>query len=181
MGVIVDLARARRRIERRLLVAVDDVLFPWLGQTRFTTDAGIGVEYVAASALADPARDADLWIGRYRPSAPGRRLFFQTLRDETFEFDTQYRIWRNAELVWTEPLVDLGTPSSGERGVLRTGEGAALLFAARVDDGWHLRVAATAPLVLVGQFPRLPGGAAIPNGWLTMVRPARREQVGGAS
>lgn len=172
MGEVVQLDPQTAK-GHRLLVAVEDELFPFLSTTTFITDEHI-VEYVPASSLQDPDSEADIWLGRYVPSAPGRKLFFQTLSGAVYESDGSGLVWRGGELVWTEPLADFGVADTSERGLLRTGHPAALLFLAPVDDGWHARVRVTSPVLLVAHPPRLDRSVLVPRGWLGLAK-ARRE------
>lgn len=163
----------------RVLVAVDDDLFMWLPEPHAFDVDGLRVEYVAASTLADPDRDADLWIGRYQPSAPGRSLFFQTLSGATYETDSERRVWRAGALVFPGALVDCGVSRTNERGILRTGEPAALLFMAHAEDGWRIRVRVTTPVLLLADVPAHAERFAPPPRWLSLARQLLRE--GGTS
>lgn len=158
----------------RVLVAVEDELFGFLSTTSFTTEGQL-VEYVPAGALEHPDTEADIWLGRYAPSAPGRRLFFQTLSGAVYECDDAGLVWRGGELVWTEPLADFGVAGTSERGIIQTGRSAALLFMEPVDDGWHVRVRVTTPVLLVAHAPTLGGAVPVPRGWLSLAqdRPGR--------
>lgn len=174
MGEITKFPGAHRSNGRRVVVAIDDALFAMLPASELQSD-GLAVIYVPASSLADPNTDADLWLGKYAPSAPGRVLFFQTASGATYEIDEQLRVWRSGEPVYTEPLADFGTPDTGERGVLRTGQRAALLFLTRLGDGWHARIRLTTPVVLCSRPPEVGGRRPVPSGWLALARRSGHE------
>lgn len=178
MAEVIDLA-TRRTDGPRLVVAVDDPLFLLLPEPRTFDAGGVRVIYVAASSLADPDRDADLWIGRYVPSAPGRSLLFQTVSAATYETDEQRRIWRGGEPVFDGTLVDCGVPATNERGTLRVGHAAALLFVSDAAGGWHLRVRVTTPVLLLARVPA-PGlrVAPPPPRWLALARQLLRQADG---
>jgi hypothetical protein len=169
MAEVIELA-TRRAESPRLLVAVDDPLYAMLPDPRSFEADGVRVTYVPASSLADPDRDADLWIGRYEPSAPGRRLLFQTMSGATYEGDERRRVWRGGELVHPGALLDFGVPATNERGTLRSGESAALLFMTPRDDGWHLRIRVTSPVLLVAHLPAPADRFAPPPRWLKLAR-----------
>jgi hypothetical protein len=156
----------------RIVIAVADELYALLPTNDFTTD-GYRVVYVPASSLADPAREADLWIGRYAPSAPGRSLFFQTVSGATYEADEEGRVWRNGLLAWDGALLDFGDPATGEQRILRAGHPAALLFAARVAHGVRLRVRRTTPVILVGTPPALAMRPTFARNWLRIAGASR--------
>lgn len=174
---IVRLDERRSGNGHRLLVAVEDALFEFLPEPRFFDAKDVRVEYVAASSLTDPETDADLWIGRYMPSAPGRSLMFQTTSGATYETDGERRVWRRGQLVFPGTLIDFGVPGTNERGTLRTGHEAALLFVAPQELGWHVRVRVTTPVLLIAHLPPLDARAPIPRGWLSLARRQLTDQT----
>lgn len=177
MTQILNLDDFRPKAVARIVVAVDDALYLFLHEKSFVCGEH-AVEYVPASSLEDPNTEADLWIGRYTPSAPGRRLFFQTVSGAVYEFDERGLIYRSGELVWSEPIADFGIAATNERGVLRIGHEAALLFLGPVDDGWHVRVRVTTPVLLVAHLPRLHWRSPIPRGWLALAARRRHGAAG---
>lgn len=168
MSEVIPFPRPHKDNGRRIIVAIDDELFPMLATPSFEA-SGYEVRYVPASSLADPSVEADLWLGKYEPSAPGRALLLQTASGATYEIDEERRVWRSGELVWTEPLADFGVADTGERGIIRMGHQAGFLFLSKTDGGWHLRIRVTSPVVLVGRFPDLLR-TPVPSGWLALAR-----------
>ena len=179
VGLMGDLIALDDRLGRRVRIAVDDELFQWLPEPRSFEVGGVRVEYVAASTLTDPDREADLWVGRYAPTAPDRSLLFQTSGAQ-YEADPLRRVWRAGELVHPGALVDFGVPTTNERGILRSGQPAALLFMSPAEGGWHLRVRVTTPLLLVARLPARADRFAPPPHWLSLARRLLRAQDGEA-
>jgi hypothetical protein len=169
MAEVIEL-ESRRSDGPRVIVAVDDALYAMLPEPRSFEANGARIVYVPASSLGDPDREADLWIGRYTPSAPDRRLLFQTVSGATYETDGRRRVWRSGALVHPGALVDCGVPRTDERGVIRRGEPAALLFMSGDRDGWHLRVRVTTPVLIVARIPASAEPFAPPPRWLRLAR-----------
>lgn len=153
---------------QRVVIALDDPLLALMPAPRSFDADGHRVVYVPASSFEDPAREADLWIGRYAPSAPGREFFFQTASGAVYERDEYSTVWRNGVRVTNEPLVDYGVPETRQRGLLRTGRPAALLFLLRERDGWRARLRVTTPVLLIGRLPGRPRERAVPPAWLSL-------------
>jgi hypothetical protein len=180
MGELIRLEERRRTDGPRVLIALEDALFVWMPEPHSFVVDQTCVVYVAAGTLNDPEHEADLWVGRYVPSAPGRSLLFQTLSGATYETDADRRIWRGGELVSAGTLIDFGVPETSEIGILRTRRSAALLFMTPARNGWRLRVRVTTSLLLIGHLPSIPRRPPAPPAWLSAARQLLANRNGAA-
>ncbi len=178
MTELIGTGQCGRTDGERILVAVEDELFALLPEPHSFVTNGTRVVYVSASTLRDPNSEADLWLGRYTPSMPGRSLLFQTVSGATYETDQERRVWRDGELVFAGALVDCGVPATNERGILRTGHAAALLFVASGADGWRLRVRVTTPVLLLARVPSPSARFPSPPRWLSLAHTVLRDGNG---
>jgi hypothetical protein len=167
-------ARSQRRAremggERLFVIGLDDTLFetvPAAGREPHEGEDDLCVEYVRGSELRELGTGADLWIGPYEPSAPGRRLLFVTQAPETFEQDDAGFVYMDGDQVWDEPLLGCGVPGPLQDRTLRLGSPVALLFGSRVAGGWSLRIRVAPPLVLLASRPDVYERGIWVPGWL---------------
>jgi hypothetical protein len=161
------------RQKTKLIVAVDDSLFPFLPEADVThlTSDGRAIQFVPASAFSDPA-DADLYVGDYVPSARGRRFLMQLDSGAVYEVDDDGRVVVDGkELVpgarTPYRLVACADAQTG-KGNIAIGRVVALLLMAEDADGVDLAIRLAGPVVVAGGVPHRVH-RRVPAGWARLV------------
>jgi hypothetical protein len=132
---------------------------------------GAAVEVVKASALEDPDREADVWLGRYAPTTPTCEQVVTYVEGDQFAVFEQDRatgaVYRGGKLVWPSAPIVVATMKGGTK--LRPGGDAALYFA----QGPQTRITTIPDVLLVHrQFtvrPAAPGETVVGN-WVGRAR-----------
>lgn len=147
-----------KRLRRPLLVTLDDELFALLAVPTVGMPDNTELTCVPASSLSDPDRDADMWLGRYVPSAVGRSMFFQAESGAVYECDGDAHVWRDGRPVARGGvLVDFASLGTGQRGMIMVSETAELIFRRPTSSGHRLqRIRCTSPVLIIGRLPPLP-------------------------
>lgn len=153
----------------RVIVAIDDAAYDdVVGALRDVWGEiwNMAVDFVRASELTDPANDADVWFGKYTPSAPGRQLLWVTETLERYEQDPgSGLLYMNGSLVWPMPPVAYGDPRTREEGKLRLFHECAVVFSPSEGVGARVRIRTMGRLIQLAREPRTVLGWKPPD-WL---------------
>lgn len=162
-----------------LLIAIDDDVFDesardMTAQLSAALDGDVSVVAVRASEFSDPANEADLYVGRYRPTTPDCQVALDFMSAGTVvQFEQDERtgaVYRGKKLVWpSAPIAATRVPNE-DRESSRPSDWA-LYFA----DGRRIRIT-TIPDVLNVHRPfrtrALAEGEWLDPNWVKTARQA---------
>lgn len=143
-------------------------------------DDDMSLRYVPAWELGVRSEVADLWVAVRLPSAPHRRVIFETLAGDVVEQDEDDRLWMNGERLDDGAPVAIGGAADEREGPLRIGDPAAVLVASRDPLSFRFAVHVTPPILWIFEPPRLIARAPVLRGWLRAAHLLWLEQQGAA-
>lgn len=161
---------ARRAIRRVLVAAVDDGLEKPLPLAPVRVDVDVAVRYLRTSEVLNAGHEPDLWIERHAPSAPDRRVLFETLAGEVVEQDERGTLWIDEAPLGPGALVSVGSAEHDSDRPLAPGDCAALLFMTREPASFQFAVEITAPILWVFEQPTTLAAAPVLIGWTGAAR-----------
>lgn len=158
-------------IARVLIVAVEDALARRREvPTRVVRlDREVGARFVPEWELRASELEPTFWICEIAPSAPDRRVLFETLTSEVVEQDTADRLWLDDEPLLPEALIAFGSAESRWDGELVIGERAALLLGSEACTGWNIRLRLTTRVLWIHDLPLVRGRRVPLPGWMTLI------------
>ena len=169
------------RLRRVLVAAVDDDLAGTLSPLPVPIDSDVFIRYVRASEAGREGLDPDIWVSRPVPSAPGRRVLFETLASEVVEQAECGTIHIDGAQLDGGPLLRVGSAEHDREGPIVEGESAALLLVSRIGPSVQFRVTLTRPVLWVYEQPRLLIDTPVLIGWTGAAKSLWRERSEGGA